>query len=213
MSQSLHGIARLARNAHPQHIDGRAEIFYLQAGLFANDRTAAVRANHELSTHFERAELSFRAYSGDAVAVDNQISDFSLHAQIKFGIAFGVVGHEIQEIPLRHQGDKFAVRGEMSEISDCRLHVANLHANITKLVVRKLQELVEKSKVMQRFERGGMDRVTAKIAQKIRVFFENQHFDASSRQQISQHHSRRAAAGDAATHVEFLNGGILRHGR
>jgi len=88
-----------------------------------------------------------------------------------------------------------------------------LHADITKLVVWKLQEIIEKAKVMQDFERGGMDSVTSKIAQKIRVFFENQHFDAGAGEEISEHHSCRAATGDAATHVEFLNGSVLRHGR
>ena len=52
---------------------------------------------------------------------------------------------------------------------------------------------------MHYFESRRMDRVTAEVAQKIFVLFEDDDFDSSTRQQKAKHHSRRAAAGDATT--------------
>ncbi len=43
-----------------------------------------------------------------------------------------------------------------------------------------------------------MDGVTAEIAQKIAVRFEHGHIDSQARQQVSEHHARRSAAGHAA---------------
>ena len=80
MTQSLHRICWLAGNAHPQHVDGGAEILDLETGLFANDGATAVRADDKFRAHFEGTELSFCAHSGDAVAIENQAGDFGLHA-------------------------------------------------------------------------------------------------------------------------------------
>ena len=43
-----------------------------------------------------------------------------------------------------------------------------------------------------------MNRVAAKIAEEVRMLLQHHDVDAGARQQKSQHHSRRAAAGDAA---------------
>jgi hypothetical protein len=43
-----------------------------------------------------------------------------------------------------------------------------------------------------------MNGVAPKIAQEVRVFLKNQNFHARTRKQISQHHPRGSAAGDAA---------------
>jgi hypothetical protein len=40
--------------------------------------------------------------------------------------------------------------------------------------MRQLQEIFQKAELVHRFEGRGMDRVAAKIAQKIPMFFENE---------------------------------------
>ena len=52
---------------------------------------------------------------------------------------------------------------------------------------------------MHQLQSGGMDRVAAKVAQKIGVFFEDHDIDACAGQQETHHHPCRTTAGDTAT--------------
>ncbi len=72
------------------------------------------------------------------------------------------------------------------------------------LRVRKLQELLEQSKLVHHLERGGMNGVAAKIAQEIGVLLQHDDLDAGARQQVAQHHPGRAAAGDGAGRANRL---------
>jgi hypothetical protein len=49
-----------------------------------------------------------------------------------------------------------------------------------------------------------MNRVAAEIAQKIGVFFQDNHLHARAREKEAKHHSGRAAANDDATCLQFL---------
>jgi hypothetical protein len=86
-----------------------------------------------------------------------------------------------------------------------------LHTDIAKLVVRKLQEFVEEAKLVHHFERGGVDGIAAKIAQKIGMLLEDQDFNARAREKVRQDHSGRPSAGDAAARVDLLNWRLFRH--
>src|SRR5262249_36325110 len=70
------------------------------------------------------------------------------------------------------------------------------------LLVRKLEELLEKSELGHQLERRGMDSVAAEIAKEVGVLFQNDDFDAGARQEKSEHHAGRTAAGDAALCVD-----------
>ena len=49
-----------------------------------------------------------------------------------------------------------------------------------------------------------MDRVAAKIAQEIRVFFQHHDIDARAREQEAEHNAGRTAANDATTGREIF---------
>ena len=49
-----------------------------------------------------------------------------------------------------------------------------------------------------------MDRVAAKIAQEIRVFFQHDDIDAGAREQEAEHHAGRTAANDATSGREMF---------
>jgi hypothetical protein len=105
---------------------------------------------------------------------------------------------EIQEIPLRHQSDEFAMRGHVREIGDHHSFVANLAGKLKNLLMRALEELVENAKLVHQFERGRVNRITAKVAQEILVLFEHDYIKARPREQKAQHHSGGASSGNAA---------------
>jgi hypothetical protein len=49
-----------------------------------------------------------------------------------------------------------------------------------------------------------MDRIPAKITQKIGVLFEHEYIDAHTREKKPQHHAGRATSGNAAASVNHL---------
>jgi hypothetical protein len=71
--------------------------------------------------------------------------------------------------------------------------------------VRTLKELFEQAQLMHKLESRGVNRVAAKIAKKIGVFFEDQNIHASAGQKIRKHHAGRAGTDDAATDVYSLH--------
>ena len=84
---------------------------------------------------------------------------------------------EVQEIPLGHEANEPAVGSQMREIPSQDLGAADDSGEMRRLLMRSLQELVEQAKFMHQFQRRRMDRVAAKIAEKIRVLFEDDNFD------------------------------------
>ena len=58
-----------------------------------------------------KSALAFRSFSthtDDASALEKKIDNFVLHAERESRKSFRLAGEEIQEVPLRHEGDKFA---------------------------------------------------------------------------------------------------------
>ena len=77
-----------------------------------------IGANDEVCAHFHFATRSFCTHADYALILNQQIDDFGFHVQLKGRETLGTIGEEIQKIPLRHEGDKFAARREFREIGD-----------------------------------------------------------------------------------------------
>jgi hypothetical protein len=71
--------------------------------------------------------------------------------------------------------------------------------------MRPFQELVEQTELVHDLQRGRVDGVAAKVAQKVRVLLEHDDVDARACQQIPQHHPGGTAAGDAASHAHLAH--------
>src|SRR5437870_1207473 len=67
--------------------------------------------------------------------------------------------------------------------------------------MRAFEKIFEETELVHHLERGRMNRVTAKVAQKIRVFLQDYDVDPGARQQKPKHHSRRPTPGNAASSV------------
>ena len=82
----------------------------------AGDGVAAVAADGEGGGDFDRAFGRVGADAGgDAVLLD-EAGGFPAHAECEGGEVGGFGGEEVEEVPLRHEGDEFAVRGEVGEV-------------------------------------------------------------------------------------------------
>ena len=194
----LLGVVRAARKAHPERVHGRPDILDRKAGLFAHQRVAPVGADDEVGPDLELAFGRPRAHADDAPVLRDEVGGFGLHAQREAGISLGVQRQEIEEIPLRHEGDEPAARRQMREVGERELGVADHAPDLSQLLVRPAQELVEQAELVDQLERRGMDRVAAEIAQEVGVLLEHDHVDAGARQKEAQHHAGGSAADDAA---------------
>ena len=106
----------LARHAEPEHVHRRAVVVALQSGFLAHGRMTSVAADHQVGADREPALRRFRAHADDAASLLDEVGRFGLHAQVERAVAPGLLGEEIEEVPLRHQRDEFAAGRQMAEI-------------------------------------------------------------------------------------------------
>ena len=169
----------LARQAKPQHVHRRAVVVALKPGFLAHRRMASVAADHQVGADREHAVRRLGAHAGDAPVLLDQIGRLGLHAQVECPVALALLGQEVEEVPLRHQRDEFAVRRQMAEIGHRKAFGADLPGQRFDLLMRQLQELVDQAEFVHQFERRGMNRVAAEIAEEIGVLL--QHHDVERR--------------------------------
>src|SRR5262249_48679026 len=145
-----------------------------------------------------------RSYPNDASILVDQISDFSVHQQTKCGIALRPHSEEVQEVPLRHHGDKFASRRQMREVGAYDLFIVELDLHPAQFLMRETQELIEHPQLMQQLQRGRMDGVTAKITEEIPVLFQDYHLNAGTGEEQPNHHSGGAATDNTTGGSDLL---------
>ena len=114
-----------------------------------------------------------------------------LHLELEARIAARLLGEEIEEVPLRHQGDEAALRRQMREIGDHDALVADLAGQLAHLLMRPLEEFVEQAELVHDFERRGMDGVAAEVAQEIGVLLQHHDIDAGAGEQKARASCRR----------------------
>src|SRR5881396_2082183 len=191
-------VARLPWQPEPQHVHGRAERLHAEPGRRADRGVAAVGADDEVGTDLEGAVGRRRAHADHPPTVVDQADDARAHAQREARVAPGVAREEVEEVPLRHEGDERAAHRQMAEVRDGDPLAADDPGQLADLRVRQRQERLEQAELVHDLERGGMDRVAAEVAQEVGVLLQHDHVDAGARQEQAEHHPGRAAAGDAA---------------
>src|ERR1017187_6018742 len=203
--QGLLRIARLAAKPHPKHVDGRTQIDHFQPSLLPHYRMPPVRPQSQLGTDFQAARRGLRANPHNAPVLFNQVSDLRLHPQMKLRIGLGLLRDKIQKVPLRHQCDELAMRWQMRKVRDRHADVLDLSAELPHFLMRPPQQLFQNSQLVHQFQGRRMNRVTAKVAQKIRMFFQYHHIHARARQQETRNHSRRSSARHAAASLHLFH--------
>ena len=89
----------------------------------------------------------------------------------------------------------------MAEIGNLDLLPADKPAQRAHLGMRQGEKGVEEPQLMHHFERRGVDRVAAEVAQKVAVLFHHRDIDPGARQEKPEHHPGRTAAGNGAGHA------------
>src|SRR6185312_9307 len=125
---------------------------------------------------------------------------------MEFRITRSLPGDEVEEIPLRHERDEFAMPRHMPEVANGDERILQLKPNGTYFLMRALEELFQNAEFVHQLEGRWMDRIPAKIAQKIAMFLKHPNIDACPPQQEAEDHARRPAASNAA-----CRGDLRRH--
>src|SRR5262245_37778049 len=119
-------IAILARYAEPHDVHRRAQVLDAEASALTHRRMPSIAADGQGSTDFDLTIRRFCPHACYSATVEEQIGCVCAHSQIETRIAPRAVGQEIEEIPLRHQCDEFAVHRQVLEIPDDQVIVSNL---------------------------------------------------------------------------------------
>src|SRR4029077_3305755 len=109
---------------------------------------APVCANDKVRVHLQVTLRRFCAHADHPRILHQQIDDLRFHVQLKSWKTCSVTGEKIEKIPLRHERDKFATRGQSSEISDRHDLAINHSSQLAHFLMRLLQELVEQPELM-----------------------------------------------------------------
>src|SRR6516225_7169143 len=198
VSYDFSRVAVIAGYAEPHDVHGRVQVLDTEAGAFAQGRMTAIAGNGQIGTDFDFTFRRLCAHNTNLPIVENQVGRLRAHPQVESPKAPAVFGQEIEEIPLRHERDEFAMHRQVLEMSHDEVVVPDLHRQLAHLRMRKLEELFEQSEFVHHFKRRGVDGVATEIAQKIRMFFKHDDGYARTRQQVSKRDSGRSTAGDAA---------------
>ena len=81
----------------------------------------------------------------DPAVPPNQIRRFGVHDEAEGRQRAAVLGHKVEEIPLRHERHELAAARHVSEIGKLQDGLTEAGAQLANFVVRDFQEIVEQS--------------------------------------------------------------------
>src|SRR5438128_6356877 len=204
VAKGLSRISGSAADPHPHHIHRSAEIDHFEACTLADYRMAPVSPNRQLGANLQRAVRRFYVHSRYSAFLLDEIGHFCSHLQVKGGIATGLLGDEVEEVPLWHESEETAVSREMGEIRNCDGILSHLTSELSYFLMRAFQELVQNTEFMHNLKCGWMDRIPTEITQEIGVLFEHEYINAHTCKKKTQHHAGRTASSNAAASVNHL---------
>ena len=193
---------RLIRNL--QNIHRHTVLDQVHSWLIARDGMAAIATHDKISMDLNIPAAIPGDNAGNAFPVFQQAGGLVFHEQLKGRKAFCVARKKVQKIPLRHKCDKLAGTGYVPKIGNIKECASDDDPECLDPLVRQFEKLVEQAQFLEHFERGGMNRVAAKIAEEVLMFFENGNPDTAARQKIAEHHAGGTTAHDATVCFESL---------
>ena len=125
-----------------------------------------------------------------------------LHVDDKRREAFGFSDEKVQEIPLRHESDEFAVSRQPREVGHRDKVTIEDSFQLRHFLMRQLQEFIQQPEFVHQLKCGRMNGVAAKIAVEIAVLLQHHDIDAGAGEQIAGQHSGWSATHDNATSAD-----------
>lgn len=119
----------MAGKAEPEDVDGDTLFDDIEVSCGNTGGMAAIAADYEVGIDPLGTVGSLRDDSRNlhgALVVD-EACGLPTHAEREIRELGGLGGEEVEEVPLRHEGNKFACGGEMPEVGDGEGTVADVH--------------------------------------------------------------------------------------
>src|SRR5262249_53750317 len=125
------------------------------------------------------------------------------HTQVEGRVLLAVLGKEVEEVPLRHEGDEVAAGWQVGEVGDRDRLASDVAGELTGLLVRALQERLQKSEFVHHFQGRGVDGVAAEVPEEVAVLFEDEDIHAGAGEQIAEHHPGGPSAHDTTAYLNL----------
>jgi hypothetical protein len=142
MAEGLAAVVGAPTDFHPHHVHRCTEILNGQTTALSNNRVAAIGADEKIGPDFKQAVGRFGARTNNSTVLLDEVRYLCLHNQAKTQISLGMLFDEIEEIPLGHEGEEFAMSGYMSEIRNGDSVRSDLSSKFAQLLVRTLKEFL-----------------------------------------------------------------------
>src|SRR5690606_17659930 len=111
-------------------------------------------------------------------------------------IKLRLLRNEIEKVPLGHHRNEGRSDGQMLQCRDRVALPEQIERHRVELRVRFLEQFLKQADLVKQLERRGMDRVAAKIAEEIGMFFEHYHLHPGTREEEPCNHAGRPPAHD-----------------
>src|SRR5437660_1629094 len=149
VAKCLPRISGAAADPHPHYIHRSAEIDHFEACTLADYRMPPVSPNRQLGTNLQWLVRRFYVHARHTTFLLDEIGHLRLHLQVECGITPGLLGDEVEEVPLWHESEETAVSREMGEIRNCDGILSHLTGELAYFLMRALQALVQHTRSMQ----------------------------------------------------------------
>ena len=114
-----------------------------KACALAHGRMPPVGADDKRGRDGQLTGWRLCAQARETAVLLDQFRDIRLHPQIEGRIAPALLGQEIEKIPLRHQSNESALRGQMGKVADLHAGRSDDSAEVAQFSVRELEEFVQ----------------------------------------------------------------------
>ncbi len=104
---------------------------------------APIRTDCQPAPDFEQSLGRCRANADHCSIFLDEILNFGLHPEVKRRISLGVLGDEVEKIPLRHERDELTASRQVGEVGDRNLHSPDHARQVLGFLVRSLQEVIQ----------------------------------------------------------------------
>src|SRR5215831_7686081 len=112
----------------------------------------SITAHRQSRAHFDFAVPSAGPHPGNRVSLHHQIGNFRFHQQVKAREFLSLLSKEVEEIPLRHETEKFTMSRQVGQIGQRNKVITDLAADLPDFLVRAFEEFTEQAKLMDHFE-------------------------------------------------------------
>src|SRR3954465_4762243 len=114
---------------------------------------AAVRADSKIRANLSDPVRRLRDHARNSAVLIYKINHLSLHDEAESWIAPRVLDNEVQEVPLRHERQEFAMCRQVTEVGNSHHFLAHLSRQFQYFLMGPLQEIVQDAQLIHEFKR------------------------------------------------------------